>query len=690
MGFDFKGALAEARANNDEEGLVSYLQSINYKDFKYEEALRDGGDAEGILGYLEQSYIQPKEEYIPVKEGQEIPLASEVPTHNQKLDMDTPDYGESGYEYREAEIPIASEGQTTMYGDEFKQRQFEDAKASANFDEFGNTYMIDPNTKEEVLVHDITKSEGAMEDMSDLFFMGPIGGSVKAARGVKVIEPSGLHVPSDVEGLTTGAKLMVDRMNRKKETISYNEAKELLKDVPVQDQALALAMRTDDEKFIGVVKKAIGEDNTLRSMLQDEAVMRADTVKVLSQSRDDLKLVQKEWSDMLTTLAESKVSLSTSEFGDSVAKLNSIYGLTNPKASKLINKIHSENVESINLVDAVEVRKGLNDLLDKTTKGSSDYIELDKVKTKLDNFISTQAPEQSDLIESVTSKYKDTINNVKIGTLLKKNSKQGAVKWGKFLDDMKKNNVHSGNTKMAVENAKYFVDKYKLDGKLDLSGKGSTEHGTGYLGVVSAIIGNTVDILWTPMFNRSRYKDLKIQKEIRKTIRESKSVEEFVTKMKKSNMEAVESRNLGETIDKAFNVVNTDGNAKSINFNGKEAILTLNKDAIKFDNQNFSNTARGEGSEFYKKLFDLGNSVGKNIKPDGQLLGHASYRYPIAAMKYAEAGGDTTKIFIGDKPINIRAQANAILAEYNRDTKYNGETMRLSEENIAMLKRLAK
>jgi len=340
-------------------------------------------------------------------------------------------------------------------------------------------------------------------------------------------------------GLTAAAKMI-------SHTGKYSEEEVLrsVKDLPVEDRAMALVMQTKDKKFINHVKEAIGKDSILASRLQDSVVERKDIIAALGQNKQDLKRVSKQWDDMVGLANAEAPKYSLGNISDSLEYVNTLYGTQQGKASVIVNKLKlaTEDGGVISLGEALDLRKGINRLLRKAPKGTDEIKHLGKIKDSIDNLVAHATkdnPELGKVIEDTTAAYARTKNNVELSALISKNtSDSGALNYPKLLKGISKLGLNSPEVSQAVKLAETFENKFKLDKHLStiMTPKGAKTDGLGYIGI-GTIARWMIDNLtpYNRFIDRSRFKDLAMQKEIRASIGKSNSLDKFVENIKNNS-----------------------------------------------------------------------------------------------------------------------------------------------------------
>jgi len=345
--------------------------------------------------------------------------------------------------------------------------------------------------------------------------------------------------PISNKGLRSIAKLVAH-----KEGTSPEEVLKRVEHLPtVEDKTIGLAMGTSDKKFINHFKEAIRDNDILTSHFQDEVITRKDIIASLGQHKEELKEASKKWDEMLDLVNKEPVSYSLEGIAKDVDYIDTLYGTMGGKSATTINKLKkaAEEGATITLGDALELRKGVNRLIRKAPTGTSDIERLKNLNKKIESFINTvtkDKPELKTLIDKTTEYYARVINNVRLTGAVKSSTTfkhgEGALDYTKLLDKIDKLGLKSPEVAKAVDIAKKFENKYKLDKYLGdiIVPKGAGPGGFGYVGYGSILRWLMDHTPYNRFFNRSRFKSLAIQENLRKAIEKSKTIWDFLDRVK--------------------------------------------------------------------------------------------------------------------------------------------------------------
>lgn len=330
--------------------------------------------------------------------------------------------------------------------------------------------------------------------------------------------------------------------------------------VPPEDKVAAIMFNTDNKAFLGNVKEVLSDD-ILAHKTQNDILNRKDILLSLGQNAEDLKRVSNQWSEMLNIASQESPRYSIGNISNDLDYINTLYGTQSGKAATVVNKLKLayENGGTISLGEALDLRKNINRLMSKAAKGTDELTHLGNIKDTLNSFIDNATannPELGKLIKDTTEAYGRTANNVKLTAFINKNtSKSGAVDYKKLAEDIKLSGKKSPEISKALEIASKFEDKFTLDKHLSsaIVAKGAKPDGLGYIGV-GTIARWVLDNLtpYNRIIDRSRFKNLAIQKEISNTISKSNSLDDFVSKIKSNSKVPNElADSLDDTIQKA-------------------------------------------------------------------------------------------------------------------------------------------
>ena len=356
--------------------------------------------------------------------------------------------------------------------------------------------------------------------------------AVKGVAGATLTGVGGAVVGKVLEKLgptSQGTNYLVNRivagLPEEEAAKRLDELVEFISSIPKDQQTYALANLADGKMGLDNIKQAVKGDSKLEAILSNTLQNRKQIVAAVTAGNSDVGAAQAKWSDMLKQVEEVATSkFSTRSLKESLDYISNIYGLEGTsKASQLIRQIKADTAEpALSASQALNVRKGLNELIRKSPKGSREVVELEKIKSSLDNFIDrTLPPEVNQLVKDTTSEYARVINNKQFGEILDKNTSQGVgVDWTKVLKDSKKAGLNSEEVTISTNIAKEFEKKFKYDKALaSVAAPSGIKDASGGLVFFLTMVSNKIRDVTSPLFSRSRYENLRIQKEIVNTIR---------------------------------------------------------------------------------------------------------------------------------------------------------------------------
>ena len=356
--------------------------------------------------------------------------------------------------------------------------------------------------------------------------------AVKGVAGATLTGVGGAVVGKVLEKLgptSQGTNYLVNRivagMPEEEAAKRQDELVEYISSIPKEQQTYALANMADGKMGLDNIKQAVKGDTELEAILNNTLRDRKQIVATVTAGNSDVGAAQAKWSDMLKQVEEvAPAQFSTESLKKSLDYVSNIYGLEGTsKASQLVRQIKADTAEpALSASQALNVRKGINELIRKSPKGSREIVELEKIKSSLDNFIDTTLPpEVNQLVKDTTSEYARVINNKQFGEILEKNTSQGiGVDWTKVLKDSKKAGLNSEEVTISTNIAKEFEKKFKYDKALaSVATPSGIKDASGGLLFFLTMVSNKVRDVASPLFSRSRYENLRIQKEIVNTIR---------------------------------------------------------------------------------------------------------------------------------------------------------------------------
>ncbi len=352
---------------------------------------------------------------------------------------------------------------------------------------------------------------------------------------------------SRLGSISKGTEYLVNRivagLPEEEAIAKSNEIINLVSSIPEEHQAYALANMAEGQMGLDNIKKAIvnaKNDSELAAKLNNTLKDRQQIVQSITSGNSDVGAAQAKWSEMLKTVEEaSPGQFSTEPLKSSLDYVSNIYGLEGTsKASQIVRQIKADTSEpTLSASQALNMRKGINELIRKASRGSRELRELDTIKSKLDNFIETTLPpEVNKLVSDTTAEYARVVNNKQFSEIITKNSnKDIGVDWSKVLVESKKAGLKSDEVTIATNIAKEFEKKFKYDKQLTNAAlpRGVDEAQGGLMFFLTQVSNKIRDVA-APIYNRTRAENLRIQDEIVKSIKQGTSFTETLTGLAKN------------------------------------------------------------------------------------------------------------------------------------------------------------
>jgi len=359
------------------------------------------------------------------------------------------------------------------------------------------------------------------QDKAISTIIGAVTGGVGTAAINKIMEK--------LDPLSKEAKILL-RLNQGR--VSEDEAVKLLKGIPKEDQTIALAEQIDLAK--NYFKGAAKDDSITSAMLGKRLEQRKQITEPFLANENDLLAASKQYGEMRKTIDEGTDSMvDLTSANSKIDEIADIYATDPSGLGTAIKQIKADLSEPITPGTALDIRENINAMLRKTSikKSRKSTEVLTDIKSKLDDYVETSIPKElNEIKDKAIGTYRETINNYNLGKIIEKNTKSDyAVNWGKVVADIKKEGLSSSNIDRLVPIMKEFEKRFANDKYLGnaITPLGGTSEATGALGMWSKVVKEVTD-LFSPMFNRSRYKDIQIVDSIKKSIRKSETHLDFV------------------------------------------------------------------------------------------------------------------------------------------------------------------
>lgn len=351
--------------------------------------------------------------------------------------------------------------------------------------------------------------------------------SIGAAAGVIK------HIEGAVGPLSYGALLL---LKNNKHGITKEEAVQLLKDVPKEDQALVLSRRDHSATKI------------IESALEGKMVNEADLKHLLDTNRKDLYeaagnieniviSAKAQFTDMVAMVEKnSNQVFGTNKLVEDLGVLHKFYNAAkNDRAEGIIGKMLNtlEDSPKASLADVVDFRADINYLLSKTTRGK-DYIKLNALKTNIDGFIDEWATtSQKAQITKAIDDFANAKQLEEFDEIIIENTEldSGLVNWNKANKQLAKAKLNTPDIELAINIVSKFSEKYgnEVRFKTVVDHAGVNADAGNALSTWSYAVGKVKNILalWG-----DRYDKLKIQKEILDAVNEGRTYNDFIDKLK--------------------------------------------------------------------------------------------------------------------------------------------------------------
>ena len=313
--------------------------------------------------------------------------------------------------------------------------------------------------------------------------------------------------------------------------LSPEQAADILKDVPKNEQAYRAAMALGDTGK-GVMKQAVYSDN-LSNKLNILARERAnDIAKVGNTLNADEHLAVagenfKKISELINTY---DLPINMKETFKGIRNIADVKGETaSPAMNELarIRKQWTENGKDVQLADVLEVRKKVNALM--RDADGADKIKLNEVKDAIDNTIKTsEVPEAvKNAFNRANLDYATAVKNKELAEIVNKNiDSHGLMDYKKYMKDLEESGIKTEQARATAKLAEEYANKYKND-KMFIGSKGSDRWRSvmGLLGLASTYAQQTV-IRWGEYGLNN-----KVQAKVTKYLKNSKTMYEALSKI---------------------------------------------------------------------------------------------------------------------------------------------------------------
>ena len=313
--------------------------------------------------------------------------------------------------------------------------------------------------------------------------------------------------------------------------LSPEQAADILKDVPKNEQAYRAAMALGDTGK-GVMKQAVYSDN-LSNQLNMLARERAnDIAKVGNTLNADEHLAVagenfKKISELINTY---DLPMDMTKTFQGIRFINDVEGNSASPAMKelaSIRKQWTENGKDVQMADVLEVRKKVNALM--RDADGADKVKLNEVKDAIDNTIKTsEVPEAvKNAFNKANLDYATAVKNKELAEIVNKNiDSHGLMDYKKYMKDLEESGIKTEQAKATAKLAEEYANKYKND-KMFIGSKGSDRWRSvmGLLGLASTYAQQAV-IRWGEYGLNN-----KVQAKVTKYLKNSKTMYEALSKI---------------------------------------------------------------------------------------------------------------------------------------------------------------
>lgn len=314
--------------------------------------------------------------------------------------------------------------------------------------------------------------------------------------------------------------------------LSPEQAADILKDVPKNEQAYRAAMALGDTGK-GVMKQAVYSDN-LSNQLNILARERAnDIAKVGNTLNADEHLAVagenfKKISELINTY---DLPMDMTETFKGIKNIRDVNGITASPAINELNAIRNQwttNGKDVQLADVLEVRKKVNALI--RDADGADKSTLNEVKTAIDKTIdgSSKVPDTvKNALNKANLDYATAVKNKELAEIVNKNiDSHGLMDYKKYMKDLEESGIKTEQAKATAKLAEEYAEKYKND-KMFIGSKGSDRWRSvmGLLGLASTYAQQAV-IRWGEYGLNN-----KVQAKVTKYLKNSKTMYEALSKI---------------------------------------------------------------------------------------------------------------------------------------------------------------
>lgn len=313
--------------------------------------------------------------------------------------------------------------------------------------------------------------------------------------------------------------------------LSPEQAADILKDVPKNEQAYRAAMALGDTGK-GAIKQAVYSDK-LSNQLNILARERAnDIAKVGNTLNADehLAVAGKNFDEISKLINTYDLPINMTDTFKGIRNIRDVDGMSASPAMNELNAIRkqwTENGGDVQMADVLEVRKKVNALI--RDADGADKIKLNEVKDAIDNKIaSSKVPgEIKNALNKANQDYATAVKNKELADIVNKNiDSHGLMDYKKYMKDLEESGIKTEQARATAKLAEEYANKYKND-KMFIGSKGSDRWRSvmGLLGLASTYAQQAV-IRWGEYGLNN-----KVQAKVTKYLKNSKTMYEALSKI---------------------------------------------------------------------------------------------------------------------------------------------------------------
>lgn len=314
--------------------------------------------------------------------------------------------------------------------------------------------------------------------------------------------------------------------------LSPEQAADILKDVPKNEQAYRAAMALGDTGK-GAIKQAAYSDK-LSNQLNILARERAnDIAKVGNTLNADehLAVAGKNFDEISKLINTYDLPINMTDTFKGIRNIRDVDGMSASPAMNELNAIRkqwTENGGDVQMADVLEVRKKVNALI--RDADGADKIKLNEVKDAIDNKIAaadTIPIEVKNAFNKANLDYATAVKNKELAEIVNKNiDSHGLMDYKKYMKDLEESGIKTEQARATAKLAEEYAEKYKND-KMFIGSKGSDRWRSvmGLLGLASTYAQQAV-IRWGEYGLNN-----KVQAKVTKYLKNSKTMYEALSKI---------------------------------------------------------------------------------------------------------------------------------------------------------------